>query len=249
MSICSNDISLHYFDELGRRQVPNKVSHMHPESPKEPWKHYWVTNRNKSPCYPLCNILNFNNVVGKKKLLYTTWGTPQAVLLPTTFDCRFLPLARWKTNNRFFANFRKPFVTGVKSRNVARFQAHLYSAVANIWWVSTNIPCKACGMRTWINILHKKNAFSHITLIASIDFTLFLYLLLKWFLLLLSLEGLYFQLCLYIYFTASYFLRVSGNVLIKWKRERRTEGESLPAGQRRSTRSESSNFRKLVGEK
>ena len=29
-------ISLHHCDELGRRQVPNKVSHMHPESPKEP---------------------------------------------------------------------------------------------------------------------------------------------------------------------------------------------------------------------
>ena len=110
-------------EHIGRRKFTNKVRLMHSESPKE---------------------RRIENIIGSQKKRDAT-STP-ALLLPTTFDRRFHPLARWETSYTFFANFDKPFVTGVKSGNVDRFRIHLYFAVVNVWWVPANIPCKACDM-------------------------------------------------------------------------------------------------------
>lgn len=138
--------------QIGRRQVPYKVRLIH----KEPRKHYWLTKRNKSRCSPQWSIWT---TLWKKKVLFTTWNTPQAVLLPTTFDRGFLPFTRWKTSNFFFTNFGKPFVTGVKSRDVARFRLSLYFTVVNFWRVSANIPCKA-----WYGTTNQYNYVRKMTL-------------------------------------------------------------------------------------
>lgn len=148
-SICQYVITIHRcIPVTSQLDCKSPVKLGQKESPLEPRKHYWVTNRNKSLCSPLCSTLKFQKRCGKKKFVYHLKDatSAQAVLLPTTFDRRVHPLARWETNNTFFANFDKPFVTGVKSGNVASFRIHPYFAVVNTWWISANIPCKACNM-------------------------------------------------------------------------------------------------------